>query len=402
MDINVKKLSKVDFFLPHTEQNSWIAFFTHQLAKSFEQLGIETRLLVSPKNKDPKQFLDDLFKHAPDCTLCFNGVLPDEKGNSLADLIKIPHLAILTESPNNFLSLAKSAYTTTLSPDQQYLDILKEGGCKKTLFFPLAAPIHKGINRPLADRTGSVLMAPVWLDGEKIKAFWKQNLPKKMTDFLEKVVARCLANRSVSYFHAFQLVLAEHTQEEQQQFLPWTTFSLFDQIESVLRETDMIELLSALDGLKIDLAIEKGTLKQWETRLGTLAANCTFHEGVTPEETLYLIGNTKIFLASSPQFKFGATTDLYTALLMGAYTFHSSSEFLEWGYGKDRGVFFYPYQNKEAILERAKLVLAKPELFQEEVNKGRQIVLESETWLNRAQLLIDFIPSILGQPHGAV
>ena len=165
----------------------------------------------------------------------------------------------------------------------------------------------------------------------------------------------------------------------------------------------MIELLSALDGLKIDLAIEKGDIKTMGNTFRH--PGCKLYlsqEGVTPEETLYLIGNTKIFLASSPQFKFGATTDLYTALLMGAYTFHSSSEFLEWGYGKDRGVFFYPYQNKEAILERAKLVLAKPELFQEEVNKGRQIVLESETWLNRAQLLIDFIPSILGQPHGAV
>ncbi len=391
------KLTKVDFILPFKEQNSWIAFLTKQLAHSFEQLGVEARLLVSPKNRDPKPFLEDLYAHAPDCTICFNGVLPDDEGHFLADLIEVPHFAILTESPNNFLELAKSSYTTTLSPDQQYLDILKEGGCARTFFFPLAAPINKTTVLPLKERKGSILMVPAWLDGSAVRDFWEKNLPQKMVEFLEGVVSRSLSNPSISYFHAFQIVLGEQPIADQKAFLPWTTFALFDQIETILRETDIVELLTALKGIQIDLAVEVGTSSKWQKRLGDVAAHCTFHEGLNGEEILYMMGQTKIFLASSPQFKFGTTGDLYTALMMGAYTFHNRAEFLEWGYRKDRGVYFYPYNNREAILAKAKEVLANPSSFQEEVNKGRQQVVESETWLNRAKLLIDFITPVLQQ-----
>ena len=327
--------------------------------------------------------------------MCFNGILPDSEGRFLADLIKIPHVAILTESPNGFLDLAKSHYTTTLSPDQQYLDILKQAGCERTLFFPLAAPITVEPVVSLATRKNSILMAPSWVDGETIRNEWKANLPPKMVDLLDEVIFRTLSEPSLSYYHAFQLALAERTAEEQADFRPWTTFSLFNQIEGVIRETDILELLKALKEFEVDLIVQRGTKESWQRRLGEISNKFRFHEGIPFEVLKNHIQQTKIYLASSPQFKFGTTGDLYTSLISGAYTFHNRCEFLEWGFKEGQGAFFYPYMDHKTIQEKAHQILSKPEDFQEEVERGRRLVIENDTWTERAELLLDWLPGVL-------
>jgi len=396
MDIHVNQVKKIDFILPLEDRYSGIAFLTKQLASAFKKLGVDTRVLV-PHDKDPKPFLDDLFAQAPDCTICFNGILPDQEGRFLADLIQIPHFAILTESPNDYLTLGKSKFTTALSPDQQYVDILKEAGCQRTLFFPLAAPSVTEAVPALKLRKGNVLIHLAWTNGEAIQEFWEKNLPKKMVPFLNEVIDQTLQSSSKSYYHAFQLSLANLSAEEQKSFLPWISFALFQQIEEVMKERDAFELLSAFKDVNVDLIVEKGTLDKWKKRLGTLANQFKFHEGISQEDILRLMEETKIFLASSPQFKFGTNGDLYTALMLGAYTFHSPSDFLQSAYEKQHGVYFYPFKKPEEIREKALEILANPEKFQEEVNRGRQLVAENETWASRAKLLIDFIAPILQQ-----
>lgn len=383
-------------------RNAWAAFLSREFAKAFEKLNVKTRLLTPPKDKNPVPFLDDLFANAPDCTMSFNGILPDKEGHFLADMIRVPHIAILTDSPNAFIDLAKSHYTTTLSPDQQYLDILKRAGCERTLFFPLGAPIDPEPVLPLNERRGSILMAPSWLNGETIRSEWKRQMPASIVNFLDQVIYMTLSQPETSYYHAFQIVLSERSESEQQVIRPWTTFSLFNQIEAVLRETDTIELLRALQGMDVDLVVQTGLAESWKRRLGTIAKTFRFHEGVSFDNLEGMVRQAKIYLASSPQFKFGTNGDLYTSLLYGAYTFHNRSEFLEWGFRGNHGCFFYPYFNPNAILQKAKEVLSNPSAFQEEVEEGRRHVIEQETWLQRAELLLDWIPHFLDELPNAV
>jgi hypothetical protein len=396
------KIKKIDFILPTEGRNSRIGFLSREFAKAFEKLNVKTRLLIPPKDKNPVPFLDDLYAYAPDCTISFNGILPDQEGHFLADMIRLPHIAILTDSPNGFIELAKSRYTTTLSPDQQYLDILKKAGCERTLFFPLAAPIDPEPVLPLNERRGSILMAPAWLNGEAIKTEWRRQMPPALLDFLEEVIYMTLSQPEISYYHAFQQILSERSESEQQTIRPWTTFSLFNQIEAVLRETDIVELLRALKGMDVDLVVQIGLVESWRRRLGAIADNFRFHEGVSFENLEGMIRQAKIFLTSSPQFKFGTNGDLYTSLLYGAYTFHNRSEFLEWAFRDGRGCFFYPYLDHAAIVSRATEVLSHPELFQEELEVGRRHVIEQETWIQRGELLLDWIPHFLDELPNAL
>ncbi len=54
---------------------------------------------------NPRPFLDTLFADRPECTLSFNGLLPDAEGRFFCEMIQIPHVACLVDAPTQFFSL---------------------------------------------------------------------------------------------------------------------------------------------------------------------------------------------------------------------------------------------------------------------------------------------------------
>src|SRR6516162_3155093 len=103
-------MKKIDVFMPPLSQYSVLHHFTKKLHEALVQQGIVSRLLEA-KHNDPGPFLDALLKDPPDCTLSFNGLLPDNQGRFFSDMIRIPHVACLVDSPTNFLTLVRSPYS---------------------------------------------------------------------------------------------------------------------------------------------------------------------------------------------------------------------------------------------------------------------------------------------------
>ena len=87
--------------MPPLNSYSLLQYFTIKMHEALLRLGVQSRLLEA-KNKNPAPFLKVLFEDSPDCTLSFNGLLPDEQGRFFSDMIKIPHVAFIVDSPLKF------------------------------------------------------------------------------------------------------------------------------------------------------------------------------------------------------------------------------------------------------------------------------------------------------------
>ncbi len=105
------KLKKVYLFASLASQYNVVDHFTEELANALNRQGVISKI-IEAKRDDPRAFLRAILEDPPDCTLSFNGLLPDHEGHFLADFIKIPHVACLTDSPKtrplNSLSVLSS------------------------------------------------------------------------------------------------------------------------------------------------------------------------------------------------------------------------------------------------------------------------------------------------------
>jgi hypothetical protein len=193
MAANVKGM-KIDFIISPTAQNSRLGDLTKQLARGFELEGVATRVLTSPKDRRPEAFIDDLIKNAPNLTISFNGILPDPEGRFLSDLLRVPHLAILTDAPSTYLELAKSHYTIVSCIDSFYTEFFQKAGANKALFMPFMAPINDQEVPKISDRSIDLLMIPELIDVDAIYTDWKDNLPKEMITVLDDAANQSVKN----------------------------------------------------------------------------------------------------------------------------------------------------------------------------------------------------------------
>ena len=126
-------LKRIDIFMPPFSQYGVLGHMTKDIHEAFKRQGVNSRLLVA-EHDNPKPFLDAIFDDSPDCTLSFNGLLPTPTGLFFCDMIKIPHVACLVDSPNQFMELIKSPRTVITCPDKNAVEFFKGFNAQNVLF----------------------------------------------------------------------------------------------------------------------------------------------------------------------------------------------------------------------------------------------------------------------------
>ncbi len=76
-------IKRIDVFMPPRSQYGVLHHFTRKLSEALGRAGVEASLLEAQYD-NPKPFLDKIFSDRPDCTLSFNGLLPDREGRFFA------------------------------------------------------------------------------------------------------------------------------------------------------------------------------------------------------------------------------------------------------------------------------------------------------------------------------
>lgn len=386
-------LKRIDLFMPPISQYSVLHHFTRKLAEGFNRIGVKARLLEAEKD-NPKPFLDALFDDPPECTLSFNGLLPDDKGNFLAEMIKIPHVAFVVDSPNQYFPLASSRYTIVSSVDRFYCDFFRGLGCQHVIFTPHAVEPELA-TLPSAERVFDVVMLGTFNDPEKIRQDWLKSFPPELCRIMDEAAELCLMQDQTSYIKSFVEAIAR--QEGKFGSLNPQALNyplIFDQLEAYIRAKERIELVKSIKDAKVDI-FGSGARQIAHKYLRNTNPNIIAHEGVPFEQALEIFKKTKVTLNSAPHLKDGSHERVFTALACGSEVISSESSYLrEIFKGKD-SLLFYSFRDRAEVNGIVNRLLANEKERQRLVEVKQKNVLGNHTWEHRAHLLARELEPIL-------
>lgn len=385
MDGNVKK---IDVIVPLQDLARHSSYYSDALIDAFLHLDLQAKKLYPPSNKNnPTPFLKELMEDKPDCTLTFNGILPDEEGRCLSDLLHLPHLAYITESPLFYLSLCQSKLSVPLLVDQSFTSLFEQKGASFPHFLPLAARKEELLYK-FDDKQIPYLMIPHWIDFNNILTRWQQELPPKLKSALLEQLDAVLTTPKLHFLKAFDEVTANFD-------TPHIEPLLLHEFERVLRAKDQLLLLEAFSDVSLHLLIPQGTKAAWSQVLQPMQGNFVFHEGQGFATILSKIKQSRVVLVSQPHIKMGSLEMPFEALMQGACVCTSHNIWLEKRYKPQEGVFYYTKENVQQTKLALQECVNNKRLFESITDKGRNLVCQNDTWEARAKELLLYLEEIL-------
>lgn len=389
-------IKRIDLFMPPRSQYGVLHHFTKSLSEAFQHCGIETRILEA-EYYNPGPFLDSLMSDPPDCTLSFNGLLPDEKGRFFCDMLGIPHVACIVDSQNLFIPLIHSPLTIIACSDQNSCDFFKGLKCKNVLFLPHG--VEKNLeNNENRKKKYQVSVFSTLIDYKKLKNDWEEKYDKVIRDAMMQAAERTLFESSTNYVQALveaidaQMELNYQIDPNKIDFI-----SVLDDLEMYIKGRSRIDSIKAIKEGEVHIFGSAPAGTSWEEYLGKENKNYIIHEPVPYEQVLDIIKDTKILLNAFPWVKYGAHERIFYGLSLGALVLTNRNEYLERYFEDEKNILFYDLNNPEEINQKVNKYLSDNEKRDEITKAGKEIVQEYHTWDKRAETLIKELQPILTQ-----
>lgn len=386
-------MKRIDLFMPLASNYGVLHHFTHKMFDALQHRGINCRLLEAKRN-DPAPFLDALFNDPPECTLSFNGLLPDDHGRFFCDMISVPHVACIVDSPNNFWPLTRSKYTIITCVDKTSVEFFHGLGFENAIFLPHA--VERSIAPDVsAKRDYDVVMLASCIDYEGIRASWKTKFSPPLRQAMEEAAETALNDFTIPYHLAFvqaldrQVNLQSGIDPQKVDFI-----SVLDEIEMFIRGRDRIELIKAIEDAKVDIFGSADGLTGWQKYLGH-KRNVTIHDPVPFSQALEIMKQTKILLNSCPWINNGAHERIFAGLASGALVITNENKYLSEQFQDGKSIVFYHPNRWDKANHRINEYLANDTKRNQVVEQGQKIVMQAHTWDHRAAQLVKELPPIL-------
>lgn len=389
------KLNKIYLFTSTSSQYGVLNDFTRELSNALNRQGIISRIIEAKRN-DPKAFLEEILSDPPDCTLSFNGLLPDIEGRFLCDLIKIPHVACLVDAPNHFFSLVKSRNNIITCVDQNFCQFFRDFQFPHVLFFPHAvskmlAPSLQG------EALYDVLMLNSFIDYEAIRQGWQSKYPAELCAVLEEAAEWTLNDESISYMQAFVQTLDKHMRSAKAIDPHQIDYEeLLDELEAYIGGKSRVELLSAIKDVTVHVfGSQDGP--GWKKYLGARHPNVHIHPPVPFSEAIELMKRSKIVLNQTPEIKQGLHERLLNGLACGAAVLTLYTPFMREHFKDQEDILLYHPRHWDELNHKIHTYLQDEDKRYHLVGKGREKVMQLHTWDQRAHTLIQELPPILAK-----
>lgn len=386
-------MKRIDVFMPPLSNYGVLHHFTQKMHEGLLQAGVKSRLLEAKRN-DPGAFLKSLFEDPPECTLSFNGLLPDDQGRFFCDMIHIPHVACLVDSPNSFLPLTKSPSTIITCVDHASVDFIKGMGFNPVLFLPHGVESSLSAD-PSSKREYDVVMLSSCIDYEGMRSSWKKKYPAPLRVAMEEAAEKALEDMSKPYYQAF--VEAVNKQINHQSGIDPETIDfieVLDEIEMYIRGKDRVELVKSIKDAKVDIFGSVDDAGGWKKYLGD-RRNIVIHDPVPFEQALSIMKHSKIVLNSCPWISFGGHERIFAGLACGALVLTNENAFLKNEFKDSESIAFYHHGRWDKANHRVNEYLQDESKRESIVKKGREIVMKRHTWNHRAAQLIKELPALL-------
>lgn len=384
-------IKRIDLFMPPRSAYQVLHHFTKDLAKALNSKGIDCRVLESER-KNPKAFLDKIFADPPECTLSFNGLLPDPEGRFLCDLIRIPHVACLVDAPHLFLELTRSPYSIVTCVDRFGCEFLQGTGFKNVLFMPhgVDKTLFEKPLLPDSQRNYDVLLPASFIDFEAIRETWRKELSTGAFRALEEAAEMILSDPKISCEQALVQAIDRQTRVTKD-FDPRKINFIIVLVELLdyITGKDRVAMVKAITDAKVHIF---GTGSEgWKKSLGG-DSNVVLHEPIDYEKVLDLMQHSKIVLNSCPKIKNGAHERIFAGLASGALVLTNDTLYMREHFKNDKNIVFYDHKD---INEQINRYLSHPEQRHSVIEKGRAVVKDGHTWDHRAERLVEELAPIL-------
>lgn len=386
-------IKKIDLFLPKKGQYGVLNHFTHQLGDALARKGVEIRFLEAEYN-NPRPFLDKIYTGKPSCTLSFNGLLPDPLGNFFCDMIKIPHIACLMDSPIQFYSLAQSPLNIVGCVDKYDVDFFKHIPFENSFFFPHAADPDIKSNQQ-NNRIYDVVMMASLVDYISIRNSWREHFPPLVCQAMEDAAELVLSNASTTCIEAFVEVIDSYMKGPVM-FDPTSVdfLSCLGQIEAYVKGRDRVEMVRAISHAKVYVFGSASKGCSWKKYVGD-KPNVIIHEAIPFEQTIEIMKQSRIVLCPASRIKYGADERVFYGSACGAVPITERNDFLAKDYTDLDSISFFETGVWEQIDDNVSYYLSKKEELHRVAHAGHDITMKHHTWDNRADLLLEKVPSIL-------
>lgn len=389
----------IDLFYPHYSRYEVLHHFTKNLHQALFRLNPKCRLLKLDKHK-PQLLLKALKDQPPDCTLTFNAMPPND-GVFFADMIKIPHLSCLVDSPatlffliNGSIDILNNTRHSLFSfVDRDSSRVLKEIGFNQTFFFPHAIEKELDVG-PIQEKPYDVLVLNSPIDFRKEEEDWRLKFSPEIRNALHKASSQVLENPKTSYLRAFakeiNLIHSDNTVSNEIVNFHKPLISL----ERHIRGIDRFQMINAIKTARIDLFGTSNEDKDWN-RYFTDKPNLVVHPPISFKNALITMKHSKIVLNSISWINDGFHERLLSAMASQALVITTRTPFLEQNFIEGEELLFYDLNHWDHLNDLVNFYLANESKRKEIAQNGQIKVKKLHTWDNRAHELQSTLSDLL-------
>ncbi|MCM1256279.1 MAG: FkbM family methyltransferase [Roseburia sp.] len=255
---------------------------------------------------------------------------------------------------------------------------------RKHSFLPHGGSIGRR-EKPFTEREYGIVHMGSYESPDKIMKELVQQR-REVKDFSLKVIETYLQQETISVNEAVcqvcEIFQLELTKEEISNYL--SEFYLEDKfIRAYVRDLVVRVLLQS--GLELHV-FGNG----WEDFKEENSYKLYIHDAVSYEESLEIMGNTRIILNVTPTLNNGSHERIFSAMLNGAICFTTRSLYLE-NVGLDQEVVEFSFNEIRELPQMVQLILASPQKAEVLAQQAQDAAQEKHLWMHRAKDIIDVV-----------
>lgn len=386
---------RILYVIGKSQYDSTSVFMT-QMADRMTACGWQVTILDGRKEEEYIEQRKVVIKAEYDVIFSINGMLLEEDsvlGKILLQKKDILYCTYLMDHPMIHYERLKSLYPKifVLSPDRNHVEFmdrymkniyaeafLPHGGCRSDKYIPYA------------QRKYNITFMGSYSDPdrnmERIDRY-----PLQMAELMKKAVGRMTDDPEMTIEEALLQCLNFHKINVQDHE--------FAQILSEFREVDRY-VRSYFRDKVIRVLVENGIVVDvfgdgWDKFVTTHTECLRIHPAVGYEESLELVGDSKISLNVMPWFKDGAHDRIFSAMMCGTVCLTDSSKYLSEQLREQENVYFYSLKGLKYLPAKVRRILQNTDKSAEVAEKGKKLAMQEHTWAARADELMEYLQQVV-------
>lgn len=360
-----------------------VDYFIEKIALGFSQQGVKVHIINALMIE--KQLSDIIYN--TDLVVSFNGIISDNNGIvKTIDRFNIPCWHFLVDHPYfHHIRLLNGVRNQIISViDRKHLDYLNTfyKNTKNNFFVPHGGAYNESMVCNFNDKKYDLAFIGSYCDSQD----FIDKLADYTEDFQEAMIKSVedVWNGTINTLEESVLVNLKGYKAVDYDNFP-DTMSVFEFLDDYIR--------SERRTLMIKTALKSGYDVHvfgngWDLFKNENSSNLIIHDGVSYEESLKIMSESKIVLNNMPLFSDGSHERVLSAMASGSICLTDSSKWLKENFVDGIDLFYYDWNDINEMIEIIDKIMTNKVNYDEIINNGRRKVVENHLWSNRAKTIL--------------